>query len=91
MMVAYEASQAGGDRAHSFWKGVRGLQDLQGVTGPLNFDSKGDVQKWPRVYWIVDGRLVDHENYTERQAEELRKRLDDLRRQRQKLLQQGGG
>lgn len=85
MVVAYQAIQEGGDRGSSFWKGLRGINDLTGVTGPLQFDDKGDVQKWPRVYFLVDGKLVDHSDWVDDQKERLRKRMEELRRQRDQL------
>lgn len=85
MLVMFSAMQEGGDRGSSFWKGMRGIRGLVGVTGPLQFDDKGDVQKWPRVYFLVDGRLVDHSDWVEQQKEELRERMEELRRRRQQL------
>lgn len=91
MMVLYEAVLEGGDRGSNFWKGIRGISGLKGVTGPLQFDDKGDVQKWPRVYFLVDGALVDHSDWIDEQKEKLRERMDNLRKQRQELRRQTNG
>jgi hypothetical protein len=50
------------------------------VTGPLQFDERGDVQKFPRVYRVVDGQLVDHQKDLREKQEELRRRREELRR-----------
>ncbi|MCB1055263.1 MAG: ABC transporter substrate-binding protein [Acidobacteria bacterium] len=92
MMVLYNAVLEGGDSGSNFWKGIRGITTLKGVTGPLQFDDKGDVQKWPRVYFLVDGALVDHSDWVDEQKEKLRERMDQLRRERRALQRsQNGG
>lgn len=60
------------------WSGLRALRDFQGVTGPLQFDERGDVQKFPRVYRVSGGQLVDH-------AKDLKEKQDELRRRREEL------
>ena len=84
MMVLVEALQKGGRRTPSeFWKGLRGISDYQGVTGPLQFDDRGDVHKFPRVYVIEAGEISDYEGQVERRRRELMERLQNLeRRQR---------
>jgi len=83
MKVLVQALEDGGDRGHSFWKGMRSVNDLPGATGPLQFDDKGDVTKYPRVYFIIEGKVVDHISYLEtekeRIMEELRKARDRMR------------
>ncbi len=59
-------------------KGLRGLQDFPGVTGNIQFDEKGDVQKFPRVYIVNDGQLFDYDSYVEARREELRQKMREL-------------
>jgi branched-chain amino acid transport system substrate-binding protein len=67
---------------NEFRKGLRGLRDFPGVTGNIQFDEKGDVQKYPRVYIVSEGELFDYESYVEARREELRQRMRELDRQR---------
>jgi len=83
--ILYRASQEGGDKAHSFWKGMKAIKDFPGATGPLQFDDKGDVTKYPRVYFVNEGRVVDHAAYREKLLEEIRKQREDLERQMRAL------
>jgi branched-chain amino acid transport system substrate-binding protein len=90
MLVLYEAMQKGGDSGRNFWKGMRSVQEVQGVTGTLQFDEKGDVQKFPRVYFILEGRLRDHQAYLEAEATRLREEYIRLQREKRQLLTEGG-
>lgn len=87
LRISVEAIKQGGDTGATFWKGLRNLQEYQGVTGVLAFDEKGDVQKFPRVYSVVDGRAVDREQERQRALEEARLRIqkieEELRRMKQ--------
>ncbi|MCB1035904.1 MAG: penicillin-binding protein activator [Acidobacteria bacterium] len=87
MLVLFEALHRGGDRAGSFWKGMRSLDGLTGVTGPIQFDERGDVQKYPRVYVVHDAHTVDHAVLVKEEQERLRARIEKLRKEREELLQ----
>lgn len=89
LRVVYEAYRQGGTSALSFWKGMRGVREMPGVTGILQFDEKGDVQKYPHVYVVKGGRAVNIEK--ERQ-EQIRKAREEMRRLQEELdkLRQGG-
>ena len=65
-----------------FLKGMRAIRELPGVTGNVQFRETGDVQKFTRIYEIVDGKAVDFEKYWEaiRQA-----RLQELERLQQQI------
>ena len=63
--------------ASDMWKGMRKIKDFNGVTGTIQFDERGDAQKFPRVYVIQDGQLVDYEREVEEKREQL---LEQLRR-----------
>jgi branched-chain amino acid transport system substrate-binding protein len=78
LMVLAEALREGGATPNDFWQRVRGLRDFAGVTGTIQFDERGDVQKYPRVYMIEDGNLVDYEREVERRRRELLERLRRL-------------
>ena len=60
------------------------------MTGTIQFDERGDVQKFPRVYVVENGNLIDYEKEVEKRRREL---LDRLRRledaQRRRALQGG--
>lgn len=80
-----------------FWKGLRNLGDYQGVTGTITFDQKGDVGKFPRVYIVKDGKLLDYDAVLEQRKRELQEkrqqlfqRLERLRRQQQEALEGQG-
>lgn len=67
-------------------KGIRGLQNFLGVTGSIQFDDKGDVQQFPRVYIVGDdGTLIDYDGYVARQKQELLDRMRRLREQAEGL------
>ena len=82
MKVLVQALEDGGDRGHSFWKGMRSVNDLPGATGPLQFDDKGDVTKYPRVYFIVEGKVIDHIAYLKKEKERI---MEEIRKARERL------
>lgn len=83
MMVLAQALEEGGDIATDFWRAIRSLRDVRGATGTIQFDERGDVQKFPRVYVVADGVLVDYEAKVQKKREELLKRLRELEQQQQ--------
>jgi branched-chain amino acid transport system substrate-binding protein len=87
MMVLAEALAKSGPIPSDFWKGITSIREFAGVTGMIQFDERGDVQKFPRVYVVEDGNLIDYEAEVEKRRRELLERLRELeRRQRQKAL-----
>lgn len=64
-----------------FLKGMRAVRELQGVTGNIQFRETGDVQKFTRIYQIVDGKLVDFEKYQKERRDELMKQMQETMRQ----------
>lgn len=80
--------KAGSNLPGDFLKGLRSIQAYPGVTGSIQFDEKGDVQKYPRVYVIQNGLPADYEAVRQQQLEAIRARLKDLE-ERQKRLAQG--
>jgi branched-chain amino acid transport system substrate-binding protein len=81
MQVFVEGLVEGGWTPKDFLQGLRGIKSFPGVTGPLQFDERGDVQKYPRVYIISGGQLVDYEKAVEKRRQELLEKLHKLRNQ----------
>jgi branched-chain amino acid transport system substrate-binding protein len=59
------------------WQDLRSL-DYPGVTGQIQFDEKGDVGKFPRVYQIRDGVLLDYDEIVDSRKREREKRRQQL-------------
>ncbi len=92
MRVYAEAlKKAGSARPNEFWQGMRGISSFPGVTGPIQFDEQGNVQKYPRVYVIRNGKFVDYDKVLETKRKELEKRRRDLERRLRDLERQRRG
>ena len=78
MMVLAETLKKSGTIPKEFWQSIRGLRDFDGVTGKIQFDERGDVQKFPRVYVVEKGNLKDYNREFERRRQELLERLRRL-------------
>lgn len=78
LVLAEALRDSGGEFASDLWSALRGLRDFQGVTGTLQFNERGDVQKFPRVFVVNEGQLVDYEKEITKRREEILKRLRDL-------------
>jgi branched-chain amino acid transport system substrate-binding protein len=89
MRILIEAIKQGGDTASAFWKGMRNVREYPGATGIIQFDDKGDVQKFPRVYEVQRGRAVDRERERQNQLDEARRRILEIEEQLRRM-QQGG-
>lgn len=87
--VLVEALRQGGTSASSFWKGMRNIREYPGVTGTFQFDEKGDVQKFPHVYRVQQGKALDYELERQRQLDEARKRLQKIQEEIERLKAQG--
>ncbi len=70
-----------------FLKGMRAVRELQGVTGNIQFRETGDVQKFTRIYQIVDGKAVDFEKYQKARRDELNKQMQEMQ-ERLRSMQQ---
>ncbi len=85
MILAEALKKGGGATSSQIWKGIRSIRGFAGATGTLQFDERGDVQKFPRVYVVNNGVLVDYEAEVEARRQELLKKLRELEeRQRQR-------
>jgi branched-chain amino acid transport system substrate-binding protein len=79
-MKVLAAGIEGAEGPSEVWSSLRALRDFQGVTGALQFDERGDVQKFPRVFRIKDGVMVDHKKEKITEQEEIRKKIEALRK-----------
>jgi branched-chain amino acid transport system substrate-binding protein len=94
MLMAESLKQGGGDSPNRLWQKLRGLSDFQGVTGPIQFDESGDVQKFPQIFLIQDGELVSFSDWQEQaklRREELLRRMEELQRKQRSLSNGGAG
>ena len=91
MQVIIEALNRGGDTGGSFWKGMRSVENLPGVTGPIQFDERGDVLKYPRPYMVQGGRTVDHAALVKKRQDAVKARMEELRKERENLLRRARG
>jgi branched-chain amino acid transport system substrate-binding protein len=78
--VLLMAAQGGGITPRDFWKGMRSVK-FEGASGQIQFDEKGDVGQFPRVYAIQDGQMVDYEKVVDEKKKEILERLEELKRQ----------
>lgn len=69
-------------------KGIRGMDPLLGSTGNLQFDDGGNVQKFPRIHMIRDGKLVDFQKWREERMQEMRRKLEEIQQQTRSLHNQ---
>jgi branched-chain amino acid transport system substrate-binding protein len=83
VMVLAEAVRQGNVVPTEFWRDVRSLRDFVGATGNIQFDERGDVQKFPRVYVVNNGALIDYEAEVERRRRALLERLRELEKRQQ--------
>ena len=83
MLVLAEAAKPGDFLPAEFWSKIRALRDFAGATGTVQFDERGDVQKFPRVYVVNNGSLIDYEAEVERRRKALLQRLRELEKRQQ--------
>jgi len=83
MMVLAEALKHGNAIDSEFWRDIRSLRGYEGATGTIQFDERGDVQKFPRVYVVNNGSLIDYEAEVERRRKALLERLRELEKRQQ--------
>lgn len=80
LKVLVAAIDKAGGEPTEVWSGLRALREFPGVTGALQFNERGDVQKFPRIYRISESRLVDHKKDLRQRQEELKRRMEELQR-----------
>lgn len=88
MRVMAQASLEPSGVPSDLWKGIRSLGDYQGVTGAITFDQKGDVGKFPRVYVVQDGKLVNFDAVLEQRKREIQEKRQQLFQQLERLRKQ---
>lgn len=81
-LVIAQALIDGGRTPSDVWRGMRTIRELRGPSGLIQFDEKGDVAKYPRVYVVEDGTLVDYEQAVEEKRGEILRRIEELNRSR---------
>lgn len=93
MMVVAAASEGRAPLPSEVKKGLRDeIKEFPGVTGSIQFDEKGDVRKYPRLYKIGDDLvLIDYNEQVRKQQEEIRKRREALQKQLEELRRKAGG
>ncbi len=74
--------------ASDFRSGLKSVEDFPGVAGPIRFDERGDVGKFPRVYQVVEGGLRDYETDITGEKEELLRQIRELREKRRRAAMQ---
>lgn len=88
MMVVAEVIRDGLRTPSDMWMELRGLRNYKGVTGDIQFDEKGDVQKFPRVYRIgPNGSVQNYEQELEQQRTKLLERLRQLEEEQRRATQ----
>jgi branched-chain amino acid transport system substrate-binding protein len=85
MRVLVEALAEGGSLPNEFWKGMRGIRAMPGATGAIQFDEKGDVQKYPRVYVIREGEPINYEQHVERIKRAFQERMQEIEERQRRL------
>ncbi len=72
-------------------KGFRGIKEFPGVTGSIQFDERGDVKKFSRVYQISeDGGLINYDDLIRRKREEVARKKRELQERLMNLSREGG-
>ncbi len=65
--------------------GLRDIEDFLGVTGSIQFNEKGDVLKYPRVYIISDGVLYDYGKRAQQQRDQLKMKREELKKKLEEI------
>lgn len=91
LKVMAAAIENGGKLPDEVWGGLRGLRNHRGASGVIQFDEKGDVGKFPRTYVIDGGELVDYDRAVSEKRDEIRRRIEELNRQRARLQRDNEG
>jgi len=66
MKILATAIEAGGTyHADSVKDALAGVNDYEGAAGRTDFDSNGDVVRYPRILIIRDGSVMPYENFVE--------------------------
>lgn len=55
-----------------------GVQELLGVTGPIQFDDRGDIRHNPIMFICEGGQVFSYESYLDRKRKEILRRMQDL-------------
>ena len=64
-LVHLALERGGGTRPDDVRRGLLGIGDYSGASGPAAFDDKGDVVQYPRLLVIRQGRAVPYDRFIE--------------------------
>lgn len=81
-LVVATAIKTNGTYPEDVYKGLKGLQGFKGVTGSIIFNSYGDVNKYPRIYWYTQGQEIDYMDYRKKERERILEEIEKLRHSR---------
>ena len=92
-LVVAQAIREGGTGgtlfASDFQKGMRGVSGMEGITGVIQFREDGSAQKFVRIFYVTDeGELVDFDAWYKERQDAVKQRLEELRKQRERLMRQ---
>lgn len=88
LAAAYDADVLPSD----FYRSLRAVRDFPGVAGTFQFDEKGDVQKFPRVYLIdKNGELRDYDAYMKERKDIIRQKKAELERKMREARRRNSG
>ncbi len=86
LRVVAESMRGRSADAFELLKGIRAIKDFPGVVGSIQFDERGDVKIFPRVYVIKgDLGLYSFDEEFKRQQDELKQRKEELRKRLEAL------
>ncbi len=81
----------GGPIPGDYTKGLRALSNLPGVTGSIQFREDGTVQKFNRVYRIVDGAPINYQEWRKAIEDQMKARQQELLQKMEALRRQSNG
>lgn len=90
VMVVAEAMRDRPQLHGELLKGFRAIKEFPGVTGSIQFDERGDVTKFPRVYQIQGGTMVNYDEMVRQRRDEIEQRRRELQERLKRLSRQGG-
>lgn len=85
MLVLAEALTKWDGIPVDLWRAFAGISSFPGVTGSIQFNEQGDVQKYPRVFRFQNGVPIDFEKYLESRQEAIRERMRALAEKRRSV------
>lgn len=81
LLVLATAIKNEGTYPEDVYKGIKALQGFKGATGTIVFNTSGDVNKFPRIFWYTNGQEVDWVDYKKKEKERILQEIERLRSQ----------